>query len=205
MKGVMVLIKNNKLKAKITLLICILISFIVVTLIVINNKQESIVYFSETYQNDINKKANEVEEKTKDIENEQTKDIEKEQTIWQIEIPSINLNANIDEGTTTEILNEFIGHFSNTSTKEGNIGLAAHNRGYPVNYFKDIKNLKIGDEIIYKYGDYQAIYEVKEQLIIDDTDWSFLEETEDNRITLITCVENDSAHRRCVQAIEKLK
>ena len=33
----------------------------------------------------------------------------------------------------------------------GNIALAAHNRGYKVNYFQDLKKLEIGDEIYYSY------------------------------------------------------
>ena len=62
-----------------------------------------------------------------------------EQSIWQIEIPEISLNANIVEGTTAEILNKNIGHFEETQKEKGNIALAAHNRGYEVNYFQDLK------------------------------------------------------------------
>ena len=58
--------------------------------------------------------------------------------IWQIEIPKISLNAQIAEGTTKEILNEYVGHFEITSKEAGNVGLAAHNRGYSVNYFKTV-------------------------------------------------------------------
>ena len=67
---------------------------------------------------------------------------------WQLEIPSINLKAQIAEGTTKEVMDEYIGHFEETSKDTGNIGLAAHNRGYNVNYFQDLKKLKEGDEII---------------------------------------------------------
>ena len=38
--------------------------------------------------------------------------------------------------------------------------------------------------------------------VIKDTDWSYLTETANNRITLITCVENEPEYRRCVQTIE---
>ena len=37
---------------------------------------------------------------------------------------------------------------------------------------------------------------------IEDTDWSKLSKTEDNRITLITCVRNVPTKRYCVQAVE---
>ncbi len=123
--------------------------------------------------------------------------------IWQIEIPKISLIANISEGTTQEVLNKYVGHFEHTSKKQGNVGLAGHNRGYDVNYFKDLKLLKEGDEIKYTYNEFQKIYEVEKCLIIKDTEWEFLEETEDNMLTLITCVENQPEYRRCIQAIEK--
>ena len=123
--------------------------------------------------------------------------------ICQIEIPSISLIANISEGTTKEILNEYVGHFEETSKENGNIGLAAHNRGYEVNYFKDLKQLRKGAEIKYIHNEYEKIYEVEKCRIIKDTEWEYLEQTEDNMITLITCVENQPEYRRCIQAVEK--
>ncbi len=123
--------------------------------------------------------------------------------IWQIEIPKISLIANIAEGTTKEILNQYVGHFENTSVEHGNIGLAAHNRGYEVNYFANLKQLKEGDEVKYTHNDFQKIYLVEKCKIIKDTDWDVLNETEENMLTLITCVENEPEYRRCIQAIEK--
>lgn len=70
--------------------------------------------------------------------------------IWQIEIPKINLTAPIAEGTSQEVMKEYVGHFENTEVLNGNVGLAAHNRGFPINYFARLKELKEGDEIIYK-------------------------------------------------------
>ena len=122
---------------------------------------------------------------------------------WIIKIPKISLEAEISEGTSKEIMDKFVGHFEETTKISGNVGLAAVNRGYSVNYFKDIKLLKEGDKIIYKYNDIERTYSVIDNKIIKDTDWSLLEETQDNRITLITCVENEPEYRRCVQAIEK--
>lgn len=118
-------------------------------------------------------------------------------------IPSISLEAMIEEGTSEEIMNKYIGHFEETPKVEGNIGLAAHNRGYENNYFSDLKKLKVGDEIIYKYNQMQIKYIVNKNVIIKDTDWRYLENTEENTITLITCVENEPEFRRCVQAIQE--
>ena len=96
-----------------------------------------------------------------------------------------------------------VGHFEDTPREQGNIGLAAHNRGYEVNYFENLKSVKIGDEIIYQYNDFKMIYEIDTIEIIKDTDWSYLEKTDENKITLITCVENEPEYRRCIQGIEK--
>lgn len=75
--------------------------------------------------------------------------------------------------------------------------------GYPVNYFARIKELKVGDEIIYKAQNDSKIYLVNVITIIEDTDWSYLQETKEDKITLITCVENEPSKRRCVQGIIK--
>ena len=95
---------------------------------------------------------------------------------------------------------EYVGHFENTSKWNGNVGLAAHNRGYPINYFAKLKEVKKGDKIIYKTNDGTKTYSVELIKIIEDTDWSYLQETDENKITLITCVENKPTQRLCVQA-----
>ncbi len=131
-------------------------------------------------------------------------DINEKKEEWIIEIPAINLHANIKEGTTEEILNEYVGHFEETVRTNGNIGLAAHNRGYKVNYFNKIKQLKKGDIIYYSYNNFHKVYEVQEEKIIIETDWSVLENTKENYLTLITCLENVPEKRRCIIAKEKI-
>ena len=96
----------------------------------------------------------------------------------------------------------YVGHFENTSIWNGNIGLAAHNRGYPINYFAKLKELKIGDLIIYRTNNGTKKYKIKLIKIIEDTDWSYLGTTKENKITLITCVENKPTKRLCVQGLE---
>lgn len=122
---------------------------------------------------------------------------------WYLEIPRIFLEAEIAEGTSKEVMDVAIGHFEESSKTAGNVCLAAHNRGYPVNYFQNLKLLKKGDTIYYRYKEFTKEYVVTENNIIKDTDWTYLEETEENTITLITCIENEPEYRRCVRAIEK--
>lgn len=124
------------------------------------------------------------------------------QKIWQIEIPKINLVAPIAEGTSTNIMNEYVGHFEETPKNKGNIGLAAHNRGYKVNYFKDLKLLQKGDLIIYTYNGEISKYSVNELGIIKDTDWSKLESSSQDKLTLITCLEDEPEYRRYIQAVK---
>lgn len=123
---------------------------------------------------------------------------------WSLEIPIISLKANISEGTTKEVMDTYIGHFEESPRDSGNVCLAAHNRGYENNYFANLKKLKKGDEIIYRYKNVEKRYIVQKHEIIKDTDWTNLENTEENMLTLITCVENEPEFRRCVQA-EELK
>lgn len=147
--------------------------------------------------------SNEIEGNT---EKENIEERSKEETEeWYLEIPCINLRAKIKEGTTKEIMDDYIGHFEETSKSTGNVGLAAHNRGYKNNYFENLKKLKEGDKIYYKYQGVTREYIVIKHSIIKDTDWTSLEKTDENRITLITCVENQSEYRRCIQGKENIE
>ncbi len=153
---------------------------------------------SEKMQNTIKVEFQSVEQQ------EKVEDAKTEENLWALKIPQIGLEAKIAEGTTEEVLNSDIGHFTETSKTNGTIGLAAHNRGYPVNYFSKIKSLKKGDIIQYQYKDFKKQYTVEKNYIIKDTDWTNLEQTEENKITLITCVEDEPSYRRCIIGKEKI-
>lgn len=140
-----------------------------------------------------------IEELNNKIEVTEEKNID--EIHWYIEIPKIDLKAPIEEGTDIETLNRAVGHFESTAKEVGNCCFAGHNRGYAVNYFAKLKELEKGDKINYFVNNQAYQYQVKEVVIIYETDWSMLEETEDNRITLITCVENRDEYRLCVQGI----
>lgn len=129
--------------------------------------------------------------------------INENDVIGKLTIPDILLkDAPIKEGTELSILSEAIGHFKSTSIYNGNVGLASHNSGGKGEYFKNLKNIKLGSEIFYEsqYGAKRYIVDTKE--VIDETDFSYLESSEDNRITLITCVTGQKEKRLCIQAKE---
>ena len=54
------------------------------------------------------------------------------------------------------------------------------------------QNLKLekGDKIVYKTKFYERTYKVVSKVVIYDTDWSDLQATKDNRITMITCIKD---------------
>ena len=160
----------------------------------------------ELKSNNINQDTKENEKDTQNFvltEEEKNRNERIEKAQWKITIPKISLKAEISEGTSKEIMDKFVGHFEETTKTSGNVGLAAHNRGYAVNYFANIKQLVEGDKIIYKYYEFEETYIVTENKIIKDTDWEPLEDTQKDKITLITCVENEPKYRRCIQAIQK--
>lgn len=119
---------------------------------------------------------------------------------WRIFISKINLDAPILEGTTGEILRRGVGHFTSTSKWDGNVVLAAHNRGYKYNFFQEIKRLEVGDIIKYQTEQGKRTYQVSKKEKIRETDLSCLENTKENQLTLITCVENMPEYRFCIQA-----
>ena len=197
----------NKRNINIISLVISIIIFILVNIFFLEYKKVKFaVSFNSTEASNI-LISNEIQENNTIEENE----IQEENTAesfdakWTIEIPDIDLKAEIAQGTSQEVMNNYVGHFEETQLEFGNIGLAAHNRGYPVNYFQDLKKLEEGDEIIYKHEDFEMTYTVETMEIIENTNWEYLENTEDNRITLITCVENEPKYRRCIQGIEKIE
>lgn len=190
--------KLNFKSNKIFLILVILILFtIFLSLTIINNKIKSINQISNISSNINNE---ETEDSLNNLSNSKETD---NNIISYLSIPSISLEkAPIKEGIDEKTLNEYIGHFPSTSKIDGNIGLAAHNRGYKNNYFMNINKLQDGDEIIYRVDDISKKYKVEKKIEIDSYDWSYLNQTADNRITLITCIDNSPTKRLVVQAVE---
>ena len=122
-------------------------------------------------------------------------------SIGTLRIPEIDLKVTAYDGDTYEAMKKGVGHIASTSAWDGNIGLVGHNRGSN-DYFRKLKNLELGDEITYKTKLGTREYEVTFIGRISETDWSRLQYTDDNRITLITCVEDVPDKRLCVQAVE---
>lgn len=124
-------------------------------------------------------------------------------SIGVLEIESIGVSVNAyDSGDDMADMKKGIAHFQSTSYWDGNIGFAGHNGSANYSYFGELNKVQKGDLITYTTELGSRTYTVTDIWTISDEDWSHLERTEDNRLTLITCV-SDPSKRLCVQAVEK--
>ena len=120
--------------------------------------------------------------------------------IGTLKIPDLDLTVKVYEGTDSATLAKGAGHFESTSFFTGNTVIAAHNRGV-TNHFGKIHTLDLGDiiKLTTKLG--TKTYEVYSVSKISSDDFSALNDSRDDIITLITCVNNQPDYRWCVQAI----
>ena len=127
--------------------------------------------------------------------------IDNESVVGVIKIDKINFEGLIYEGTSLDTLSKGVGHFESSPYLEGNVCLAAHNTN---SYWAKLYTLESGDKIEYTNFLGYKEYEVFSISQISETDWANLENTEENILTLITCVKGQSELRLCVQASEIL-
>lgn len=118
-----------------------------------------------------------------------------------IKIPDINLSVKIYEGTGSSTLAKGVGHFEETSIWDGNVALAAHNRGTN-SYFGEIHTLNLGDTITLTTKLGTRTYEVISVSKVSETDRSSLAASTENLLTLYTCVRDQRDLRWCVRAVE---
>lgn len=121
--------------------------------------------------------------------------------LGSLNIPSIGLSVRIYEGTDSAALLKGAGHFEETSIWDGNVALAGHNRGVN-NHFGRIHTLKYGDLITLTTKLGIRTYRVVSVERVSQYDRSGLSGSVDNMLTLYTCVQNQSAYRWCVRAVE---
>ena len=138
--------------------------FFLIILLVLNlfTNKSSQIYYSYQNQEKNNLQANlneniinQIDIPTSEISN------------WNIEIEKLNLNANIKEGTSKEIIKNNVGHYTASNVFYGIIALKAYNTGENNNYFANLKELQIDDEIKYTVNNLQSTYKVISNKIID--------------------------------------
>lgn len=127
-------------------------------------------------------------------------------SIGILTIPDIGLSVPVYESDNEmEDMEKGAAHFKSTSAFEGNIGISAHNVNFDgtAGYFYDLHTLQKGATIQYETALGKREYVVESVTEISETDWEPLGRTQDNRITLITCISGKPAQRLCVQGVEK--
>lgn len=118
-----------------------------------------------------------------------------------LKIPAIGLTVKVYQGTDSAQLAKGAGHFTGTSIWDGNVAVAAHNRGVN-NHFGKIHTLEEGDTITFTTRLGVRTYEVTDVFKVSETDNSMLNATTDNCLTLFTCVRDQREYRWCVRAVE---
>lgn len=116
-----------------------------------------------------------------------------------LKIPTLGLSVKIYQGTGSSTLAKGAGHFTDTSIWNGNVCLAAHNRGTN-SYFGQIHTLGTGDKITLTTKLGTRTYNVTSVKKVLETNDSDTYPTANDCITLFTCVRDEHSFRWCVRA-----
>jgi sortase A len=105
--------------------------------------------------------------------------------LTRLQIPRINLDAMVTEGTSREQLLEGPGHLEHTALpgENGNAVITAHRD----TFFRHIFQLETGDEIVVQRNGRAFRYEVTGKKIVKPEDTSVIAPSSDAELTLITC------------------
>lgn len=103
----------------------------------------------------------------------------------RLTIPKINVDAIVVEGTSAKDLMRGPGHIRSSAYpgEQGNVVISAHRD----TFFRHIVELSKGDQIQLQRRGITYTYEVTGKKITDPNDVSVIQQTQDARLTLITC------------------
>jgi sortase A len=102
-----------------------------------------------------------------------------------LEIPRLELEVPLYDGASDLNMDRGIARIEGTAMPDeaGNMGIAGHRDGY----FRVLKDIKFGDEMILNSGAGEKRYRVQELMIVEPSAVDVLDHTEDTSITLVTC------------------
>lgn len=102
-----------------------------------------------------------------------------------LEIPRLGFEVPLYNGASDLHMDRGIARIKGTAMpgETGNIGIAGHRDGY----FRVLKDIKFGDEIILNSSAGPRRYRVEQLLIVEPSDVGVLDQTQDASITLVTC------------------
>ena len=100
-------------------------------------------------------------------------------------IPKLDIQVPVFNGTDDFNLNRGVGRIIGTAPidTDGNLGIAGHRDGF----FRGLKDIAVGDRIELLSAGGTATYAVDSIQIVDPSDVSVLDPTDDRTITLVTC------------------
>lgn len=105
--------------------------------------------------------------------------------IGRLSVPRLHLSAMVREGIDRKTLKLAVGHIPATALpgQTGNVGVAGHRD----TFFRELKNLKTGDEIQFSTlsGDFQ--YVVESLIVVDSDNAAALAPTSESVLTMVTC------------------
>lgn len=141
------------------------------------------------------KGAEQVQKEEKTDEREEKKEEEKKaelpppgsgELVGRLTIPRLDVSAIVMEGVDKKTLRRGAGHIPATALpgqEEGNVGIAAHRDSF----FRGLKDIREDDTIEMTTLDGTFRYKVEWTKIVEPTDVSVLEPTDDPALTLVTC------------------
>ena len=111
--------------------------------------------------------------------------IKEDDGLTRVSIPKINLDLIVVEGTNHRALRLGPGHLKDTPLpgEVGNSVISAHRD----TFFRHIYELAKGDEIQVRRDGHTYVFQVMGKRIVDPDDLSVIRNTDDARLTLITC------------------
>jgi len=125
-------------------------------------------------------------------------------SVGVLSIPSLGINnlSVVEDGENLDNIKVLPGHFINTALFDGNVCICGHNFTDKSPWFGKLSNIQEGASITWKtkFGIRQYKVTTKQNIAADD--WSFLMDTAENRMTIITCLAGQAqTHRILVQAV----
>jgi sortase A len=106
-------------------------------------------------------------------------------TLGRLEIPRLRVTAIVRAGSDARTLRLAVGHIAGTALPgaRGNVGLAAHRD----TFFRRLGEIRSGDAVRLVTPDGTFVYQVAGTDIVEPTEVSVLDPTEEPALTLVTC------------------
>ena len=145
-----------------------------------------------------NEKPIEVDDKTTDVTHEETEDKNESENVPTpiegeilciLRIPCIESESPVREGVSQGVLADSLGHEPDTAAvgEVGNCVIAGHRNYSFGKYFNRLDEVNIGDLIYIDTLDETLSYEVTGIKVVEPTDLSVLDQTDEEILTLYTC------------------